>query len=122
MAELTQTRHYDYQPIIDREPFKLPDRRRVAVIPYINIEHFPAHAAGTALVPATAGLSPDPLNYGWRDYGNRVGLWRMMDHYGMRATVCLNSDVIGEYPRIIEEGEKRSWAWMGSIEDIDAPS
>jgi len=116
MSDLTQTHHYDYSAIIDRDPLKLPNGARVAVVPYINIEHFPEDIPGTALVPGTAGFTPDPLNYGWRDYGNRVGLWRMMeimDPLGMRATVCLNSDIIREYPRIIEEGQKRNWAWIG---------
>ncbi len=115
-SKLTQSQHYDYVPIIDRKPFKLPKGARVAVIPYINIEHFPAAIPGTPLIPGTSGFSPDPLNYGWRDYGNRVGLWRMMelmDDCGMRATVCLNGEIIREYPRIIEEGEKRKWAWIG---------
>jgi peptidoglycan/xylan/chitin deacetylase (PgdA/CDA1 family) len=115
-ANLTQSQHYDYVPIIDRKPFKLPKGARVAVIPYINIEHFPAAIPGTPLIPGTSGFSPDPLNYGWRDYGNRVGLWRMMDMMddcGMRGTVCLNGEIIREYPRIIEEGEKRKWAWIG---------
>ncbi|HCU90267.1 MAG TPA: polysaccharide deacetylase [Gammaproteobacteria bacterium] len=116
MPDLTQTKHYDFDPIIDREPLKLPRGERIAVIPFINIEHFPAAIAGTALTSATTSLTPDPLNYGWRDYGMRVGLWRLMDlldTFGMRATVCLNSEVIQEYPQIIEEGEKRCWAWMG---------
>ena len=42
MSDLTQCKHYDYVPIIDMEPFKLPDGARVAVLPYINIAHFPA--------------------------------------------------------------------------------
>ena len=116
MSDLTQCKHYDYVPIIDREPFRLPDDARVAVLPYINIEHFPADIPGTALIPGTQGFSPDPLNYGWRDYGNRVGLWRMMelmDKVGMRGTVCLNSEIIREYPRIIEEGMARDWAFIG---------
>ena len=116
MSELTQCRHYDYVPIIDREPFKLPDGARVAVLPYINIEHFPAAIPGTSLIPGTAAFSPDPLNYGWRDYGNRVGLWRMMelmDKLGMRGTVCLNAEIIREYPRIIEESLARDWAFIG---------
>jgi peptidoglycan/xylan/chitin deacetylase (PgdA/CDA1 family) len=113
---LTQTSLYDFEPIIDRPPLELPDGARIAVLPFINIEHFPADIPGTPLVPATAVFSPDPLNYGWRDYGNRVGLWRMMDlmdSCDMRGTVCLNSDIIREYPRIIEEGEQRKWAWIG---------
>jgi allantoinase len=116
VAKLTQTTHYDFEPIIDRPKLALPNDARVAVVPYVNIEHFPEDIAGTALVPGTARFSPDALNYGWRDYGNRVGLWRMMDimdSVGMRGTVCLNSDIIREYPRIIEEGEKRRWAWIG---------
>jgi len=116
MNKLTQTGFYDYVPMIDRKPLKLPNGARVAVIPYVNIEHFPEHLAGTALTTTTAALTPDTMNYGWRDYGNRVGLWRMidiMDPLGMRGTVCLNSDAIREYPRIIEEGCKHNWAWMG---------
>lgn len=116
MIELTQTAHYRFEPIIDRPMLSLPGGARVAVVPFINIEHFPENIPGTALVPGTARFTPDVLNYGWRDYGNRVGLWRMMDimdPLGMRGTVCLNSDIIREYPRIIEEGEKRNWAWIG---------
>ncbi len=67
-------------------------------------------------MPGTAQFTPDILNYGWRDYVNRVDLWRMMeimDRYGYRVTVCLNSDIIREYPRIIEVGEKRNWSWIG---------
>ena len=63
MAELTQSPHYDYVPIIDREPLKLPNGGRVAVTPYINIEHFPHDIPGTAIIPGTAQFNPDPLNY-----------------------------------------------------------
>jgi peptidoglycan/xylan/chitin deacetylase (PgdA/CDA1 family) len=37
----------------------------------------------------------------------------IMDALNMRGTVCLNSDIIREYPRIMEEGQKRNWAWIG---------
>jgi peptidoglycan/xylan/chitin deacetylase (PgdA/CDA1 family) len=113
---LTQTPHYEYVPIIDRPPLRLPDGARVALLPYVNLEHFPHDLPGTAIIPATQQFTPDPLNYGWRDYGNRVGLWRiidLMDRCGMRGTVCLNSDVVREYPRIIEETVRRDWAFMG---------
>ena len=36
-----------------------------------------------------------------------------MEDLGMRGTVCLNGEIIREYPRIIEEGEARDWAWIG---------
>jgi peptidoglycan/xylan/chitin deacetylase (PgdA/CDA1 family) len=113
---LTQTKRYDYNPIIRRDKLSFPNGKRMAVLVYINIEHFPEELPGTALAPATTGFKPDVLNYGWRDYGNRVGIWRMMeamDKCGLRATVCLNGDVCREYPAIIEEGNKRDWEWMG---------
>ena len=112
----TQIDHYEYSAIIDRAPLIFPDNARVAVVVYMNIEHFPAERPGTPIVPQTAQFTPDPLNYGWRDYGQRVGIWRLMeilDRVGMPASVCLNSDVCREYPRIIEEGKKRNWEWMG---------
>lgn len=83
---------------------------------YLNIEHVPfgSTAPAHAIYPGTLGFSPDILNHGWRDYGNRVGLWRIaraMDAHGFRATVNLNSDVCREYPEIIAEGNKRGWEW-----------
>ena len=112
---LTQTKRYPYSPIARREKMTFPDGARIAVVPYFNIEHFPENLPGTATSPHTTSFEPDVLNYAWRDYGNRVGIWRMMeglDKYGMRATVCLNGDVCREYPAIIEEGSKRGWEWM----------
>ena len=61
-------------------------------------------------------LVPDVLNYSWRDYGVRVGIWRLMEvmeKHGFKGTVALNSDVCRHYPRIIEEGKKLGWEWMG---------
>jgi allantoinase len=62
------------------------------------------------------GLVPDVLNYSWRDYGVRVGIWRLMevmDRYGVKGTAALNSDVVRRYPRIIEAGNALGWEWMG---------
>jgi peptidoglycan/xylan/chitin deacetylase (PgdA/CDA1 family) len=46
----------------------------------------------------------------------RVGIWRMMEvmtKHGVKGTVALNSDACRHYPRIIEEGNKLGWEWMG---------
>jgi peptidoglycan/xylan/chitin deacetylase (PgdA/CDA1 family) len=65
-------------------------------------------------------LAPDPLNFGWRDYGVRVGVWRMMetlDRYKIRASVLLNSAVCKHYPQIIDAGKERKWAWLAHGRD-----
>lgn len=107
---------YDFEPIIHRKPVKFPGGKRLALMIYVNIEHVPFGSVGGAhaIYPGTLQLNPDILNHGWRDYGNRVGLWRIMramDRYGMRGTVNLNSDVCREFPLIIEEGNRRNWEW-----------
>jgi peptidoglycan/xylan/chitin deacetylase (PgdA/CDA1 family) len=106
---------YDYSPIIDRPVLRWPDGARVAVWVIPNIEHFLFNVQSTSLA-SIGPLNPDIRNYSWRDYGVRVGIWRMMDimeRYRVKGTVALNSDVCREYPRIIEEGNKLGWEWMG---------
>ena len=71
-------------------------------------------------VPAGSGGPgtpvPDIPSWSARDYGNRVGVFRLMgvlDRYGIRGTVALNSDLCAHHPEIIEEGKKRAgsgWA------------
>lgn len=81
----------------------------------LNIEHYQIDRPSTSTFAGTAGLTPDPLNYGWRDYGPRVGIWRLidsLDHHGMRASVLLNSDAGERYPQIIEAGRARNWTWL----------
>ncbi len=106
---------YNYSPIIERSQLILPNEARVAVWVVLNIEHYELGKPSTSIFPGTANLNPDPLNYGWRDYGVRVGLWRVMetlDKFNLPASVLLNSDVCSHYPKIIEEGNKRQWAWV----------
>ncbi|AMS45274.1 polysaccharide deacetylase (plasmid) [Aminobacter sp. Y103A] len=106
---------YNYSPILDRPPFKLPNNARVAFYVGVNIEHYEIDKPSMSITPATAHLVPDALNYGWRDYGPRVGVWRMieaLDKVKMRASVLLNSDACERYPQIIKAGLERDWTWI----------
>jgi len=106
---------FDYSPIVDRPVLRWPNGARVALWVIPNIEHFLFDRPSTR-IPGPVSLNPDVMGYSWRDYGVRVGIWRMMEimeRYGVRGTVALNSDVCREYPRIIEEGKKLGWEWMG---------
>jgi allantoinase len=112
----TQSPRYAFEPIIRRKPILFPGGKRLAILIYVNVEHAPfdSNAPAHSVYPGTMHLRPDILNHGWRDYGNRVGLWRVMkamDKHGFRGTVNLNSDVCREFPQIIEEGNKRRWEW-----------
>ncbi len=104
---------FEYSAIVDRPRLEWPKGARVAVWVIPNIEHFLFDRPSTRI--ANLPVNPDVLNYSWRDYGVRVGIWRMMEvmtKHGVKGTVALNSDVCRQYPRIIEEGNKLGWEWM----------
>ncbi|MGO1057329.1 polysaccharide deacetylase family protein [Crossiella sp. CA198] len=106
---------FEYSPIVDRPPLHWPGGARVAFYLGVNVEHYLVDRPSTSIFAGTAHLAPDPLNYGWRDYGPRVGIWRLiktLDRLGLRASVLLNSDVAQRYPRIIEAGRERDWTWL----------
>ena len=106
---------YDYSPITEREPIRWPAGARVAFYVGLNVEHFLIDRPSTSFYQATSALVPDPLNYGWRDYGPRVGIWRLteiFDRHRIRPSVLLNSDVADRYPQIIKAGLERDWAWL----------
>ncbi|WP_069161315.1 polysaccharide deacetylase family protein [Nocardia altamirensis] len=106
---------YDFSPIVDRAPIHWPDGARVAFYVGLNIEHYQVDRPSTSIFAGTAELTPDPLNYGWRDYGPRVGFWRVLDildRHHLRASVLLNSDVVEHNPQIITAGVAREWAWL----------
>ncbi len=106
---------YKYSPIVDRPKLVWPNGARIAFYVGLNIEHYYVDKPSTSIFGGTAALVPDPLNFGWRDYGVRVGIWRMIDALDkckMRASVLLNSDCCEHYPQIVEAGNKRNWVWL----------
>jgi peptidoglycan/xylan/chitin deacetylase (PgdA/CDA1 family) len=107
---------FPYSPIIERPRLTWPNDARVAFWVIPNIEFFaldekvPAAAGGSGIAP------PNIPEWASRDYGNRVGIFRMMDvmdRYGIRGTVALNSNLCAQHPQIIKAGEDRGWEWMG---------
>ncbi len=107
---------FDYSAIVDRPRLRWPDGARVALWVVPNIEHYeylPAQVKVRDPWPRTP--HPDVLSYGQRDYGNRVGLWRMMevlDRHKVRCTVSLSVAVLEMYPEILTAIEARHWEYM----------
>lgn len=106
---------FAYSPITERPPICWLGGARVAVYIGLNVEHFLVDRPSTSIWPGTAELTPDALNYGWRDYGARVGIWRTidtLDRHGIRPSVLLNTAVIEHHPQIVAAGVERNWAWL----------
>jgi len=110
---------FEYSPIIKRPRIAWPDDCRVALWVSPNVEFFALDDAVPVAAGGSGGKVPDVPVWAQRDYGNRVGVFRLMealDRYSIRATVALNSEVCRHHPIIIEEGNKRRWEWMGHNE------
>lgn len=71
---------YDYVPLRGRPDYSWPGGRRLAVYFALNLEHF-SFGEGLGAELAPGGPQPDVLNFAWRDYGNRVGAWYLLDAF-----------------------------------------
>ena len=109
---------FAYSPVIERPKLAWPKGARVAVWACPNIEHYEYIPAEVRVRnPWPRMPHPDVLGYGGRDYGIRVGLWRMfevMDKHAIRCTVSLSRSVIEMYPEILESMEARRREWASS--------
>lgn len=107
---------FRYSAITRRPKLELPSGKKLAVAVAVNLEYYAWGRPALSLAQFTAELVPDPLNYGWREYGARVGVFRLMelfDELGIPVTAPINSDVCDQYPEIVEEGVARNWCWVG---------
>jgi peptidoglycan/xylan/chitin deacetylase (PgdA/CDA1 family) len=94
---------YDYAPITRRPRLRWPRGDGLAVYVAINLEHF-AFGTGLGAELAPGGPQPDVLNYAWRDYGNRVGVWRLielLDALALPASVLVNTSLYDYCPEVI---------------------
>lgn len=94
---------YDYVPITERAAYTWPGGARLAVYIGLNLEHF-AFGGGLGAELAPGGPQPDVLNYAWRDYGNRVGAWRMRDLFealDMPVSLLANSAMYAYAPDLM---------------------
>ena len=106
---------FPYTPINRRPKITWPDGARIAVWVIPNIEAF----ALNERMPVGQGKVPDVMNWSIRDYGARVGVYRIMDVLSkrdIRASVTLNSEVCDAYPEIMEDAMALGWEFLGHNE------
>jgi hypothetical protein len=117
-----ETERYPWSPIVTRPILRWPDNARVALAVIVNPEHWDWDVpAGAPLAVSPLGGAegmwtgnqpqfPDIGGYGNHEYGNRVGIFRILavlDKYGIKPTLALDKAVADHYPFLVEEGQKR---------------
>ena len=105
---------YDWSNLFRRKAVHWPGGARVALWVVPTLEWFPLDMSNKPFRPP-GGLErpyPDYRYYTHRDYGNRVGIFRIMkvlDKLGIKASVAMNSAVAERYPFLLQEVVRRDW-------------
>ncbi len=106
---LPQHDRYDFVPLTERTDYHWPHGKRLAFTLTTNVEWF-AFGAGLGHDPAKTGEPQTHRNYAWRDYGNRVGIWRLfdlLDELKLPAGHNTNSLIYQYAPQITDAIRKR---------------
>jgi allantoinase len=94
---------YPYSPITQRPLYDWPGGKRLAIYIGLNLEWFSfGEGLGAELTPA--GPQPDVANYAWRDYGNRVGVFRLADLFAelkLPVSLLVNAEMYEQAPQAI---------------------
>lgn len=114
---------FGHERTLDRKPITWPDRKPIALWITVPLEFFPLDAPAQPFRPL-GGLDrgyPDYWSYSNRDYGLRIGIYRIMrvlDQLKLTATAAVNAAVAVRYPRVIDEAAIRGWEFMASGIDM----
>ena len=112
---------YPYSPIISRGKLKWPNGAKIALIVTANLEYWdlikdtdkPYYAGGPSILPdSLPGNVPDFPNFTWREYGQRVGIWRIFrafDKLGLPLSCTMNAKTALELPELIDAVKQRDW-------------
>lgn len=114
--------YWDWSPITRRPILQWPGGARLAVCLLVDLGHYEwapppgAFDPPTHVPPHSLNPYPDYVTVTFREYGHRIGIFRMMeilDHYGVRATVPMDAHTAEHYPQLIDECLDRRWELIG---------
>ena len=114
---------YEWSMLPQRKKVHWPGGARVALWVVPALEFFPLNQPAKPF-KAPGGMVtpyPDLRHYTLRDYGNRVGVFRVfkvLDALGIKASVAMNSKVAERYPLLLEEVTRRGWEIIANGVDM----
>jgi peptidoglycan/xylan/chitin deacetylase (PgdA/CDA1 family) len=124
---------FPYVPLPERPHLVWPNGARVALWIAPNLEFFGLDSnlpgPSNERLPSDKAWRPAVRSWAVRDYGNRIGVWRIfdvMERHGVRGTAPLNSSLCTQHPQIIERAMELDWEFMGhnqtnSVRCVDVP-
>jgi allantoinase len=112
-------------PLPGRPRLRWPHDARLAFWVIPNVEYY-QYTPAAVRVGRSGFSAPDVPAYASRDYGNRVGFWRMLDvldRHEIRGTVNINLAVLEHFPQIRDAMVARDWdfCFHGFYNDLPEP-
>jgi allantoinase len=106
---------YGFQTLRTRKPWQCA-QGRVALNIIVNVEDFPLNPSAKLKPPGSMSTAyPDLRHKSLRDYGNRVGIFRIVEALearGLRAGFAVNADLLDNAPGLLP--------WLASKGEIIA--
>jgi hypothetical protein len=101
---------FKYSAIVNRPHFTWPDGKGLAFHVALNFEHF-SYGEGLLGISMSPGIPhPNTYNWAWREYGNRVGVWRLLELFDaleLPVSLLLNSAVYDHCPEVVAAFRRR---------------
>lgn len=117
---------YEWSNLFDRRPIQWSNGADLALLLVIPLEFFSLEGTSGKPFKAPGGMMtpyPDYRHYSSRDYGNRVGIFRLfnlLETLNLKATIPVNSVLAERYPALIAEINRRGHEIMAHGIDMDA--
>ncbi len=98
---------YEWRQAKDRPPLKWDGGAKLAVNLIVPLEFFPINPSGKPFKHPGAMVTPYPdlRHFTVRDYGNRVGVYRILEaleEAGVKATFAINGEIAKRYPPLVD--------------------
>lgn len=112
---------YQFLPMPRRKPLKWPNGARVALMITTNLEYWdyvresekPFYPGGPSIITdVLPGNVYDNPNWTWREYGHRVGVWRMFDIFksaGVPTSCTVNAKMFLERNEVTDAALAEGW-------------
>mgnify|MGYP003768832551 CR=1 FL=1 len=115
---------YGWSMLADRTAIAWPGGKPLAVWLNVSLEHFPLNPEGKGF-KAHGNMTmpyPDLRHYTLRDYGNRVGVFRVLkalQQYGLTASLAINGEVATRYPALMRQLAQTGFELLGHGWNMD---
>ena len=116
---------YAWSMLTDRPALHWPGGKTLAVWVNVSLQHFPMNPSAKLKLPGSMTMPyPDLRHFTLRDYGNRVGIYRILrafDQFGIRPSFAINAELALRYPALAATILARGDEWLGHSWSMDTP-